>query len=66
MIKRNMEATEKQKNYLKSLIKWYKLPIYPKNNISKEECSKLIDEALQRIEAIKAYRRQKPKYKELW
>lgn len=61
-----MEATEKQKQYLKNLIKWYKLPIYPKNNISKEECSKLIEEALQRIEDIKAYRRQKPKYKKLW
>ena len=61
-----MEATEKQKKYLKNLIKWYKLPIYPANNITKEECSKLIEEALQRIEDIKAYRRQKPKYKKLW
>ena len=61
-----MEATDKQHHYLTNLIKWYRLPIYPKNDISKEECSKLIDEALQRIEAIKAYRRQKPKYKKLW
>ena len=60
-----MEATDKQKQCSKNLIKSSELPIYPKNNISKEECSKLIDEALQRIEAIKAYRRQKPKYKEL-